>query len=53
MTVRLWDAESGALLWTLAGHRDAVYLVAWSPDGRFIASGSADGTVRIWGIPEG
>jgi WD40 repeat protein len=25
----------------------------WSGDDRFIAAGSADGTVRIWGVPSG
>lgn len=33
--------------YTYRGHTDVVNTVAWSPDGQFIASGSADGSVRI------
>ncbi|KWV33310.1 MULTISPECIES: nSTAND1 domain-containing NTPase [Micromonospora] len=32
----------------LAGHTDAVRGVAWSPDGAHVATGSRDGTARIW-----
>jgi WD40 repeat protein len=34
---------------SLDGHQSYVRSVAYSPNGTFIASGSADGTVRIWG----
>ena len=30
------------------GHNDAVNAVAWSPDGRYLASGADDGKVIIW-----
>ncbi|KAA3643201.1 MAG: TIR domain-containing protein [Chloroflexi bacterium] len=34
----------------LAGHSDAIYKLAWSPDGRFLASPSKDTTIRIWNV---
>ena len=38
----------GTPLLTYEGHSGKGYAVAWSPDGRRIASGSDDGTVQVW-----
>jgi WD40 repeat protein len=38
---------------TVAGHRGAVSCVAYSPDGRAVASGSWEGCVKLWGTKSG
>src|SRR6266568_8060498 len=38
----------GSLLFTYHGHTDYVFTVAWSPDGKRIASGGNDNTVQVW-----
>ncbi len=40
-------------LYTYRGHTDFVDTVAWSPDGRRIASGSYDHTVQVWDAANG
>ena len=38
---------------TYQGHSDYVSAVAWSPDGKRIASGSGDHTVQVWDASNG
>jgi WD40 repeat protein len=46
--VRLWDVTTGEEKHAFTGHSAAVLAVAFSPDGRWIASGSADYNVKVW-----
>jgi WD40 repeat protein/tRNA A-37 threonylcarbamoyl transferase component Bud32 len=47
-SVQVWEATAGQRVFTYNKHHDWVTSVAWSPDGCFIASGSADKTVQVW-----
>ena len=40
-------------LLTLPGHRDCVRTVAWSPDGRRLATGSGDARAKVWDVETG
>jgi eukaryotic-like serine/threonine-protein kinase len=51
--VRVADAETGELVMTLAGHQAALESLAILPDGRHLATGSLDRTLRIWDLTTG
>lgn len=51
--LRIWDVETGRLLITYNRHWfGPITSVAFSPDGKLIATASLDGTIKIWNVPE-
>jgi WD40 repeat protein len=61
-TLKLWDAGNGSLVREFKaykpkefekGHQDGVFCAAFSLDGRFLASGGSDHTIKIWDVATG
>jgi WD40 repeat protein len=52
-TARLWDAATGDELVRFEAHDGPVIAVAFSPDGKWVLSGSHDRTARIWNAETG
>jgi WD40 repeat protein len=50
---KLRDAANGHSKFTLAGHERDICSVAFSPDSERLATGSEDGTVRLWNTSTG
>jgi WD40 repeat protein len=49
--ITVLNAENGEVLQMLSSHRAGITSLAFSQNGKFFASSSADGTVRVWGLP--
>ena len=52
-TIKVWEIDSAVpskskLAVTCSGHKDFVLSVVFSPDGKWIVSGSKDRTVQFW-----
>ena len=48
--VRLWDVASGREIGAIKGHGRGVSKVAFSRDGKLLASGATDNTIKIWDV---
>jgi WD40 repeat protein len=46
----LWNLKTSRWLATLKGHKRPVWVLAFSPDGQTLASGSGDHSVRLWNV---
>ena len=46
----VWDVSSRQLVKTLPGHASDVRAIAFSPDGKILASGSFDDTIKLWDV---
>jgi WD40 repeat protein len=51
--VLIYDADKGKKLFTLRGHQDMVVRVAFSRDGKYLASAGWDRRARIWEVATG
>lgn len=49
----MWDIQQKAIKHTFSGHEQDIYSLDFARDGRHIASGSGDRTVRVWDIETG
>jgi WD40 repeat protein len=50
-TVKLWSTSGWSLKQTLSGsHERGLSDIAWSPDGRYVATASDDTTIGIWDV---
>lgn len=50
--VKVFDLNSGQPTLAFAEPKDAVFAVAFSPDGKLLAAGGADNVARVWSIDE-
>jgi len=46
--VQIWEERTGRLIATYGDSSATVSALAWSPDGRFIATSDGEREVRIW-----
>ncbi|XP_022914302.2 cilia- and flagella-associated protein 52 [Onthophagus taurus] len=50
--IKLWDYEAGITTHVGLGHSAVITAAAFSPDGKYIVSTSASGSIFIWSVPK-
>lgn len=51
--VKQWNVADGSLTRTFEGHKDTIYSMAISPDGKVLATGSYDQKIKLWAVATG
>ncbi|MGL5832199.1 MAG: WD40 repeat domain-containing protein [Waterburya sp.] len=49
--IRVWELDTGKQIQTLRGHKRGTNVLAFTPDGKMLASAGRDGTIRFWKFP--
>src|SRR5262245_17737398 len=52
-TVKLWDLDARRVMRVLYGHHSIVNSIAFTPEGKSLATASPDRTIRIWDVATG
>ena len=51
--VNVYSTVDGHKVVALRGHHGVIYAIAFQPDGKAVATGGFDGTVRLYALPTG
>lgn len=51
--IKVWDTHRGNELHTLIGHTASIRSIAFSPNGKILASASWDRTLKLWDVSSG
>jgi len=51
--IKIWNVTEGKLIRSIDTHRDAIYALAISPDGKTMATGSYDKQIKLWDLESG
>ena len=50
--IRLWNTDTGKVIYTLDGHQAAVMAMQFMPNGKILISAGADLTIRFWDLEQ-
>ncbi len=49
-SIRIWETQEGTLLGACVGHKQGIMCLAFSADGKTLASASHDNTLKLWNV---
>jgi WD40 repeat protein len=52
LLIKIWDMNTYTLKNTLYGHKEAILALTISQNGKMLASGSQDNTIKLWNMDE-
>ncbi len=50
--IRLWNTDTGKIIYTLDGHQESVTAIEFMPNGKILISVGADRTIRFWDLEQ-